>query len=133
MKDEEINIAIAEYCGWFNCISQHADEYYLLPARELEMAAGRPVGRNLILYPSGLHYPLPNCAGDLNAMREAETLLATEAQWISYGRHLTKKLATFRAGGMGVAMQQGTFFLAVHASPREKAECYLKAVGKWRD
>ena len=75
MKEEKQRIAIAEICGWVNCISPHADEYHFLTDLELSLARGAPVGRNCQLYSDGLHYAIPNYPNDLNAMHGAECML----------------------------------------------------------
>jgi hypothetical protein len=116
MTNEQINIAIAEVCGWFNCILPSQDEYHLMTDLELGRAMGKPVGRNFSLHGDGLHYPLPNYCNDLNAMHEAEKMLNNE-QWVAYGKELSRLKV----------------FPMVHATARQRAEAFLKTIGKWKE
>ncbi len=65
MTDEQINIAIAEHCGWTNI-----GPYYRW--------------RNV----EGFREPLPDYRNDLNAMHEAEKHLNTKALWETYKEHM---------------------------------------------
>lgn len=65
MTDEQINIAIAEACGWTVELSY--------------MQSGIDVIRD------GKRRPLPDCCNDLNAMHEAEKLLIKNHNlWTNY-------------------------------------------------
>ena len=115
MKEEKQRIAIAEICGWVNCISPHADEYQFLTDLELSLAMGAPVGRNCQLYSDGLHYAIPDYHNDLNAMHEAEkTLLPNE--WDEYCEYLG-----------------GALYYCAHATAKQRAEAFLRVFGKWEE
>jgi hypothetical protein len=58
--------------------------------------------------------PFPDYCNDLNEMHEAEKMLNKE-QWVTYGRELSR---------LGV-------FPMVHATARQRAEAFLKTLGKW--
>ena len=66
MTNEQINISIAEACGW------KRDK--------------RGLGW---LSPHGYYAPEPDYCNDLNEMHEAEKMLNKE-QWVSYGRELSR-------------------------------------------
>lgn len=100
MSDQEINITIAEACGWRRGIPM------------LDMA-GNP-------FP-GSDVP-PNFCNDLNAMHEAEN-------WL-----------------LKIIHEQGDDFLfldhlilvcknnnPVHATARQRAEAFLRTLGKWKE
>ena len=116
MSDQEINIAIAEACGWVNCIFPSQDEYHFLTDLELGRAMGKAVGRNFCLHRDGLHYPLPDYCIDLNAMHKAEKMLNKE-QWVAYGKELSR---------LGV-------FPMVHATAHQRAEAFLRTLEKWEE
>jgi hypothetical protein len=115
MSKEQINIAIAEACGWFNCILPSQDEYHLMTDLELGRAMGKPVGRNFSLHGDGLHYPLPNYCNDLNSMHEAEKVLNDNQQ---------QKYLYLLWDTRGV-------FVAITANANQRAESFLKTIGKW--
>jgi hypothetical protein len=122
MKEEKQQIAIAEICGWINCISPHADEYHFLTDLELGLAMGAPVGRNCQLYSDGLHYAIPNYPNDLNAMHEAEKVLQQHmAKWWNYTSQLAAANSTLGAGG------------EAHATAKQRAEAFLRVFGKWEE
>ena len=66
MTNEQINISIAEACGW------------------------KPDKRGLgWLSPHGYYAPEPDYCNDLNEMHEAEKMLNKE-QWVAYGKELSR-------------------------------------------
>lgn len=115
MKKEEQQKAIAEFCGWANCLSPMSDEYHFLTTQELGNAMGRPVGRNSLIHPDGQHHRIPDYPNDLNAMHDAEKVLRP-SQKIKYLKHLTQ------------LDYYGRF-----ATATQRAEAFLKTIGKWED
>jgi hypothetical protein len=119
MTNEQINIAIAEACGWTDCVTPHQDEYHFLSDAELGDAMGRTVGRRL---PAGLHEPIPNYCNDLNAMHEAERTLNLSLAG-GYARILTS-----------IAWQsEQPVFAPMTATARQRAEAFLRTLGKWEE
>jgi len=59
--------------------------------------------------------PIPNYCNDLNAMHEAEKALTVE-QWHDY-----------------VNFMPSRWECAVHATARQRAEAFLRTLGKWED
>jgi arabinogalactan endo-1,4-beta-galactosidase len=57
-----------------------------------------------------------NPAYDLNAIHEAEKMLNNE-QWVAYGKELSRLKV----------------FPMVHATARQRAEAFLKTLGKWEE
>ena len=53
---------------------------------------------------------------DLNAMHKAEKVMNSE-QWVAYGKELSR---------LGV-------FPMVHATARQRAEAFLRTLGKWEE
>lgn len=102
MSPEEQRIAIAEACGWD--------------------VNPRPLGAVLCYYKVGndrdFHASLPNYLNDLNAMHEAEKLLFTRNDW-SGSRFET-------------ILQDMTTSWPWHASAAQRAEAFLKTIGKWK-
>ena len=100
MTDEQINQRIAEACGWEDCNG------YI----------GKPPTKKMDQY----NRSLPNYAGCLNAMHEAEKILMAYQQTATYSDKMIKIVG------------YGTFD-SVHATARQKAEAFLKALGKWEE
>jgi hypothetical protein len=74
---------------------------------------------------------IPNYLNDLNAMHEAEGMLGDK--WMPYAR-LLLEITT----GCGPAMPLGflnaaTLCSAVHATAAQRAEAFLRTIGKWEE
>lgn len=98
MTDTEINIAIAEACGWTVQLSR------------LEM--GLDVVRNRE------RRALPNYCGDLNAMHKAEKTLSETNMFVM--AHNIERLVS----------RHGQHYF--HATARQRAEAFLRTIGKWQ-
>lgn len=129
MKEEKQRIAIAEICGWVNCISPHADEYHLLTDLELGLAMGAPVGRNCQLYSDGLHYAIPNYPNDLNAMHEAVSVFDYD-QAYEFDDHLCDICK--RANDLADNPTPWRFAVT-NATAAQRAEAFLRVFGKWEE
>ncbi len=97
MTNEQINIAIAEACGW----------------RVVRLSTGEPHGK-----PIGEQGPfreLPDYCNCLNAMHEAEKTLTAD-QWYEYDSKIPLRDPQ-----------------KIHATAQQRAEAFLKAIGKWKE
>jgi hypothetical protein len=103
MTNEQINIAIAEACGWTD-ISQYTQAVDGWYGYEPE---------------NGPHSQIPNFCNDLNAMHEAEKVLLS-GYWMRYCECLTYLLGK-------------SVYASVHASARDRAEAFLRTIGKWEE
>lgn len=92
MTDQQINIAIAEACGWSN--------------DDIEM------GYTLCQFSESV----PDYCNDLNAMHEAEMMLKSE-DCHTYGCYCSNLYEDF---GNTVSL-----------TARQRAEAFLKTIGKW--
>lgn len=113
MNEQEQRIAIAEACGWSGCTDpmcewRKAD--HLHKARDV----GFPESFSTKRYPDYLH--------DLNAMHEAEGILSPADQ-MDFSYHL-KELA---------CPITGEDWMAIHATAAQRAEAFLRTIGKWKD
>ena len=108
MTDLEINTAIAEACGW-TCDK----DTWTSPegGRWARRVPGREISDEQIL---------PNYCHDLNAMHEAEAsqLWPDAAFWNRYSLEL---------GGLCNSLAP-----ALHATARQRAEAFLRTIGKWK-
>jgi hypothetical protein len=101
MTDEQINAAIAEACG----------------------IVGKDQYGPLYQTPDGWVVDCPQFATDLNAMHEAEKVLAPKnwdrfsEKWWNYYHHLL----------------DGDVQKTIHATARQRAEAFLRTLGKWED
>ena len=114
MTDEQINAEIAEACGW-----------KLKGSPEHQNATdGWQFGHTFAIKPSGevaSHNSIPNYCGDLNAMHEAEKVL-TDEQCVFVRMHLRERLESHAASRY-----------IWHATARQRAEAFLRTLGKWEE
>jgi hypothetical protein len=104
MTDEQINAAIAEACGWTDVTASHR--------------SGRAPKADYVGYEF-----YPNYCTDLNAMHEAEKVLAPK-NWNNFSEKWHDYYKNLRRGDAG---------RAIHATARQRAEAFLRALGKWED
>lgn len=112
MNPEEQQIAIAEACGW--CWTY--GPYTAFGASQPLKVWRAPNGEG-----HGIHPMLPDYLNDLNAMHEAEKMLSDMQlrvydKWLC-GRRFIKALETY----------------AWHATAAQRAEAFLRTIGKWKD
>jgi hypothetical protein len=112
MTKEQQIIAIAEACGWADCI-------YI---ESLGLCKGKHENSR-VEYDSG-HSSLPDYLNDLNAIHEAEKVL-TEDQRIAYSDH-TYDIACEEQDTTG-----NWRWLSLTATQR--AEAFLRTLGKWEE
>ena len=103
MSEKEINIAIAEACGW---TTNHKG----LWVERLQTYAA-----------------LPNYLADLNAMREAEELLDDD-QWLEYMLNLQDVLQRDPNRGKWIVCQDN-----MQATASQLAKAFVKTIGKWKE
>ena len=103
MNDQYINIVIAEESGWQ--ISYDPPHYQGLHPK-IHQPDDDPVG-------------LPNYTTDLNAMHEAEKTLTYEQ-----GGEMTLWIERMSCAGYGPQL---------FATARQRAEAFLRTIGKWED
>jgi hypothetical protein len=106
MTDEQININVAEALGWTDC--EHIESLGLSKGKHVFVQAQYPTG----------HSQLPNYCTDLNAMHEAEMTLPTLPD---------NRRSEFR-WRLGLICVQ-----PIHATARQRAEAFLKTLGKWEE
>lgn len=108
MSPDKQQITIAEACGWTHI----AKDYPINPDD----------GDFYIMWPSGivpgtqeLRKTLPDYLNDLNAMHEAEKVLDEKQRW-DYQHNLS-----------------ALSFPMVMATASQRAEAFLRTIGKWED
>ena len=113
MKPEEINVAIAEACGWKRGVTFESS--FVSPSKD--------IARDCWYGPDGKipQRKIPNYYGDLNAIHEAESQL-TGAQCLEFEKHLNAVTGYFK---------HITHFVLIHATAPQRCEAFLKALGKW--
>lgn len=109
MTNEEINIAIAETFGWEQC---HWNGAY-------DETKGIPPIR-----PSKFEV-IPDYCNDLNAIHEAETHLDSDVDWQLWEDYVFNLNEV-----IGRNHREDRL---VHATARQRAESFLRTVGKWRE
>lgn len=101
MTNEQINAGIAEACGWGN------------------KPVVRANGRGAVWVTEW-----PDYCADLNAMHEAEKVLG-EKRIRTYAFLLAQVLDT------SPTVDLDNQFLNIHATARQRAEAFLRTLGKW--
>jgi hypothetical protein len=113
MNKEKQRIAIAEACGWK--MHDHPD---CLAKKEGWVSRG---WETWVMNPSGLlvfKHDIPDYLHDLNAMHEAENVLMQADLIFEYGMHITT---------------DHHYEHLLRATAAQRAEAFLKTIGKWED
>lgn len=122
MSPEAQRIAIAEACGW---IINHEPPYAGMAWEPNTPTHGRTVHTTFFR-------SLPNYTEDLNAMHEAEKVLTEEKREL-FARYLYKMPAFDVLKDTYEDIQFDAVFKLVHATAAQRAEAFLKTVGKWEE
>jgi hypothetical protein len=109
MTNEQINIIIAEACGW----------------------QVHPKDRFIVIPPNSPHsvqplFSIPNYCNDLNALHEAEKVL-TEEQMAIYAWEIDKAFPPDQQDKIWFSRT----YCFVHATAKQRAEAFLRTLGKW--
>lgn len=111
MSDEEINIAIAETCGW----RRHPKDPWIVIDPKCQNSA-QPLST------------IPDYCNDLNAMRIAEEMLASKEQCAIFACELAVLVKGFAHDPF-----LGCSSHIWHATARQRAEAFLRTIGKWKE
>jgi hypothetical protein len=108
MSDEEINEAIARFLGWKSSeeILKYDGQYLKIKTKcrvWISPDSGEPKIKT------------PEYCNDLNLMHDAEKSM-NEEQWFDY-----------------IDFMPGVWQEAVHSTARQRAEAFLRAVGRWEE
>lgn len=115
MTNQEINQAIAEHLGWTGIRMSNVWEITDPPEDGSVLCGQRPDGRLRAI---------PSYSTDLNALREAVAGL-TELEMFRY----TDEVCDLAYDGHHDTAIQ----MILKMGAGELAECYVRAIGKWRD
>ena len=109
MTDDQINVAIAEVCGWKNLAFDvwHDGLVGVLPTNK------------------DVCSKIPNYCNDLNAMHEVEEQM-DEIDWVFF----INELSTLVRLPKQAEVQIKQF---VHSTARQRAQAFLRTVGKWEE
>ncbi len=121
MTNEQINIAIAEACGW-KC-SGHPDQ--------LAATKGWEFGHQFVIRPDGqlvTHGSLPDYCNNLNAMHEAEKTLHNDFYFAVKLYHL---LIPQEDQYDDHTITWSIANKLIKATARQRAEALLRTIGKW--
>ena len=118
--DNQINIAIAEACGWEAIM-------------EACVFDGRPIVVGLIPgIAQDIRKEIPNYCADLNAMWEAEKTFSNDTVESRYALELLKMVSRWAKDGFSWGDQcENDFFRVANATARQRAEAFLRTLGKW--
>ena len=145
MTDQEINIAIAEACGWklfvirkplyapFDLYRPNAQGYTGNIAEAWKVA--EDVAKKYVTGPAYNNEPdkvvmepapVPDYCHDLNVMHKAEEFIT---DWVAYRIELSKVVGVGYAPDLDIC---GDIKAFVSATARQRAEAFLRTIGKWR-
>jgi hypothetical protein len=113
MNDDQIRIAIAEWCGWH--FTENGDPYKL-------NSTNRPV-----YFTKGME-AVPDYPNDLNAVHEAEGRLTDFTEMQTYLRKLKNIVAQSHEWEDLMCC-----WCITHATARQRCEALLKTIGKWKE
>jgi hypothetical protein len=134
MSDEEINIAIAEACGWMG-VRNDSQRAAGLSNRGKTMLVGiSPINAKQGLASRGCEWVVPNYADDLNAMHEAEKSIK-DSQWGGYVVALwcvTCNIDEESFQWPALGFDACSLDTLVHATARQRAEAFLRTINKWK-
>lgn len=125
MRDEEINVAIAEACGW----TFGPGESEASMKAEAVMCWVRPGNSNW------QREHIPNYCTDLNVMHEAEKLFdGMDYQFKNkYAGTLEEILEAEIKKGDPECIPDVWGFEMINATARQRAEAFLRCIGKWKE
>ena len=112
MTDRQINLAIAKACGWTDIRDSGVWHNFAPWGLPPQVKSPKETSSDYISVPNFV----PNYCNDLNAMHEAEKVISKE-QIDNYCDLLWPK-------GYG-------WFYAIHTTARQRAEAFLRTLGKW--
>lgn len=128
MTDQQINVAIAEACGWKWKVAEHNKRAGLSVGTWIQ-PDGEPTCAHPILRGCGELGYLPDYANDLNAMHEA-------VSWLF--RNRLKSYWDYLSGLRSVVARDNSnrpateCIYAEDATARQRAEAFLRTIGKWQ-
>lgn len=110
MTDEEMDRAIADFCGWEDCVNGFGTETrYKGTSSEVRVTV-----------------PYPRFSSDLNAMHEAEkAAFKSSTLWVEFAANL---LNVLRASEMSVS---DGMVCVLQATAAQRAEAFLRTIGKY--
>jgi len=115
MKEEEINKRIAELCGWNEC---------RLVAKVVLSVLRDPVAYGIP--PNGTYeIACLNYCADLNAMNDAEAYLIKNTTMMDYTNELYDLACK--------SLKEIKIWNPYGATARQRAEAFLKTLGKWEE
>jgi hypothetical protein len=124
MDNQDINIAIAEACGW----TQIKDEWLHWDGPPTKYFSG--IENDPECIERQIRQEIPNYCNDLNAIHEAEMLFVDD----HFNRSdYTWELQKIVLGRNAESVKGKTTFQIIHATARQRAEAFLRTLEKWVD
>lgn len=124
MTPQEINVAIAECCGWKKCERPGYDGFWMPEGYIYDKSAYSLLKRD---------YDLPNYAGDLNAMHKAEKTLTQKEQeryWDELKDVIWLPVLAEYPDANRTSMNEKLTLL--FSTALQRAEAFLKVKGLWK-
>lgn len=130
MKEERQRFAIAEACGWRDI--HHTSSPFGIAPDDMNIYSLSPT--------TNYYTRLPDYLNDLNAMHEAEKLLGygdhakpPPTLYINCLYEVLDRANQHEAGGLEVLSDREITTLLIHATAAQRAEAFLRTLGKWKD
>ncbi len=130
MTDQEINIKIAELCGYRKATDRDRTR------GKYEWVAVNPIGLEIGWSEDcEYHHCIPNYAADLNACHEFEETLDALTEWHGEEHHANAEEAYMGALSQ-VCKGQNQWsddWQVIHATARQRCEAFLRVHGRWEE
>ena len=126
MTEEQMNIAIAESQGISDCIVRE-QEHVNVEGREVTY------WEELGGYKDGKYHRIPDYANDLNAMHELEKSIKEPASYAGWLEAVTESEIAVGSLDPQGQISYRSLFRTAHASARQRAEAYLRTIGRFED
>lgn len=125
MTKAQINIAIAEACGWKRVRETAYGPMGCPPGSDLSCTSDDFFRTRMC--------PVPNFHENLDAMHEAESRFISDAS-----SAMTYAMLLLRVRGLAVVSEYDELnydycWHACHATARQRAEAFLRTIGKWEE
>jgi len=129
MTNEELNVEIAEFRGWRNIREQDYHSFGTDPY--IDGPSQVWVGIHPESDVDSKEYEvIPDYCNDLNAMHDAEKHVLDFSR---FGDELAKVVLGYTGTPEDITLDYWALQRVAHANGRQRAEAFVKTIGKWKD
>ena len=131
MTNEELNVEIAEYYGWRNIREQDYQPFGTDPY--IDGPSQVWVGIHPESDVDSKEYEvIPDYCNDLNEMHDAEKYILDFSRFGRFGDELAKVVLGHTGTPEDITLSYWALQRVTHANGRQRAEAFLRTIGKWK-